>query len=901
MPATLQKLRPDTDLQCYFERPSAVAALSETSANGFTVSGSWRQQFDWAVIEWNRDNVFEHPAFRNLPDGDLSGLELTYEETRTNCMQMDCDLYSTIWPYLRIWVDGQVDPFLVPLANYATPIEGTHETASAQLELQGTASAGDYIGLAWVGGQCYYQLNGGDTLESAVGGLVNTINSLPVALHAERSGTRITLTAKTAGANWNRAGVYGYVAGARTESWAPQWTQFAGGQSPSKWRVHLDFDALNDRNGALVPVTAVRKMRWTYGTDLQQGPFVRGEFEVRVTNWTVTGTGRDYRVAGHGSRRIEDDAAEVSYSGSWTTDRDKYSGGSVHRTQSSGASLVCRFANTTAHSLYLGTRKAGNGGKIQVKIDQGQEEEQVLNIPGEDVMVRMKLGDVAPGTHTVTIRFTGAAGTSFYFDFLELANETTELPEVTADSKVTLATDWDTDHSISLAPERTAGMMSRLGYTGRANHYVGAMWYYELVNPTQEYASATIELTGTPQFGPGELTEITIGRIDDPGRTVITHLHLIGDTAETVAKAVEYDINWGCMSVRAVADGASVRLYSRRVGADGNNITVEAIPASGPYRATVSTRPMAGGNDGKWMTDLTAVPRVNRAARDWTRSYFQALAAAGIDGAAALSMELRHGDDSEEAGIAQRCPAGDPVWLTTPALQTNFSPASLAFWKQAYRDLATAIHEAGQTPYLQFGEVQWWYNRDGRSGMPYYDDYTKAEFQSLHGREMAAITDGGTPVAEHSEEAAFLPTLIGHFTNEIIAFVRASFPDARFEVLYPLDVNEGEFNRAVNFPAEAWTTAQLACLKTEAFNYTYARNLNAAQRCLDLPGIRGFAAHQNSHLIGIGDVTSAWDKEMRMARGQGLESVVLFALDQFCLIGYPISQPEGMRRSSFQG
>ena len=42
--------------------------------NGFTVSGTWRQQFDWAVIEWNRDNVYEHPAFRNLPDGDLSGL-----------------------------------------------------------------------------------------------------------------------------------------------------------------------------------------------------------------------------------------------------------------------------------------------------------------------------------------------------------------------------------------------------------------------------------------------------------------------------------------------------------------------------------------------------------------------------------------------------------------------------------------------------------------------------------------------------------------------------------------------------------------------------------------------------------------------------------------------------------
>src|SRR5262249_25040530 len=45
----MEKLRPDRDLQCYFFRPSAVAALSAAGPNGFTVSGSWRQQFDWVV------------------------------------------------------------------------------------------------------------------------------------------------------------------------------------------------------------------------------------------------------------------------------------------------------------------------------------------------------------------------------------------------------------------------------------------------------------------------------------------------------------------------------------------------------------------------------------------------------------------------------------------------------------------------------------------------------------------------------------------------------------------------------------------------------------------------------------------------------------------------------------
>jgi hypothetical protein len=107
MPDTLQKLRPDRALQCYFQRPSAIAAMSQASAAGFTVSGAWRQQFDWAVIEWNRDNTFEHPLLRNLPDGDLSGIQLSYEETRESCIPLDSNLYHTVdWPYLRVWAES---------------------------------------------------------------------------------------------------------------------------------------------------------------------------------------------------------------------------------------------------------------------------------------------------------------------------------------------------------------------------------------------------------------------------------------------------------------------------------------------------------------------------------------------------------------------------------------------------------------------------------------------------------------------------------------------------------------------------------------------------------------------------------------------------------------------------
>ncbi|MEI9814961.1 MAG: hypothetical protein WDO18_20990 [Acidobacteriota bacterium] len=59
----------------------------------------------------------------------------------------------------------------------------------------------------------------------------------------------------------------------------------------------------------------------------------------------------------------------------------------------------------------------------------------------------------------------------------------------------------------------------------------------------------------------------------------------------------------------------------------------------------------------------------------------------------------------------------------------------------------------------------------------------------------------------------------------------------------------------------------------------------------------GFPATQRSHLVGLGDATAPWLKEMQIAAGKGFESVVGFALDQFCLIGYALPFPQGARRA----
>jgi hypothetical protein len=131
-----------------------------------------------------------------------------------------------------------------------------------------------------------------------------------------------------------------------------------------------------------------------------------------------------------------------------------------------------------------------------------------------------------------------------------------------------------------------------------------------------------------------------------------------------------------------------------------------------------------------------------------------------------------------------------------------------------------------------------------------------------------------------------------------MTFVRASQSTCRFEVLWPGDVNQTAFNRAINFAA-SWSAGALDVLKTECIGFTLGRDLDESESTI--LDSHGFPAAQRAHLVGVGDSTTAWLKEVRSALGKGFESVVLFALDQYCLIGYSTPLGAGLRRSGKMG
>ncbi len=904
MPETLEKLRPDRDLQVYFERPSAIAALSGATPTGFTASGTWRQQFDWCVIEWNRENVFEHPRFRNLPDGDLSGLTLTYEETRENCIPMDSDLYPTVdWPYLRVWADnGGVETFYqVKLRDYATAIEGSDVAATATFELKGTVTAGDIVGLAWLGENYKHDVAAGDTLATVAEAIRTAINAHSTTMTAARTGAALTLTCSAAaGANGNKYGAYGVATG--SEYWEPAEATFSGGVSPTKWRVTLPLGSLTDRYGNPVPMQKVRKMRWTYAAAMQADAYERSEFAAVVSNWAVTGANRGYRVAGPGSRRLEDDHKKASYyGGGWQKTKGNFSGGTIRWTAAYGDSVTIPYRTPQTHELFLGTRLLTAGADIALRVDNEAPRVISLRANGEDALMRVPLGQYGPGEHTVLVSHNGPGGYPFYFDYLEVAIPSATVSDQPVEEKVTLATDWDTDHSIAVPAERTAWFLHSLGFRGRVNHYVGALWFYELYRKGHAYASATVDFAGTPVVN--TYTDITIGRVGEPESEItVRHLNLYGDTAETIATAFALEFNRGYTAIRAEAAGARLTLFARAMGEAGEQVSLAVAPGSGAFALTASATHLTGGVDGTWTTDTAAVPRINRACRDWSRAFYDACKGYNLDVTAAFSLELQHGDPSPEAGIAQRYSNGEPCLLNTPALQTNFSPASRAYWEGVHREMADILAAAGHVPYLQFGEVQWWYFPnmgpfDPPISMPYYDQYTKDQFQAAHGFPLRFIGNNQADTAEFPEEAAFLPALIGAFTDAIRDHVLAAHPNCRFEVLYPTDVNDTHWGRVVNYPDGAWTPAKLTTLKTESFGFTFARNLNQSKYSIGYGEGKGFGRNQRSFLVGPGDSSTTWEKEARIAKKQNLESIVLFALDQFCLIGYPVPFWKRQRKS----
>jgi hypothetical protein len=111
VPERINKLQPDRTVSLRgFDSFAAAATVHSATPGGFTVSGTFRDPADFAVVVlYDADNAFEHPMVKYLPDFNFSGIVLNFNLLYTDGVQpIDSPKYNWIdWATLDcIRADG---------------------------------------------------------------------------------------------------------------------------------------------------------------------------------------------------------------------------------------------------------------------------------------------------------------------------------------------------------------------------------------------------------------------------------------------------------------------------------------------------------------------------------------------------------------------------------------------------------------------------------------------------------------------------------------------------------------------------------------------------------------------------------------------------------------------------
>jgi hypothetical protein len=134
VPETIYKLQPNRTMHLRgFDHFGAAAAMHSAYANGFKVSGVFRDAADFAVLTlYDADNFFEHPRLKYLPDFNFDGLTLQFDVRYEGLMPLDSRKYPTIdWPFLDI-IPETGDPVKIRLSDHAVLVSDPDPVASGE-------------------------------------------------------------------------------------------------------------------------------------------------------------------------------------------------------------------------------------------------------------------------------------------------------------------------------------------------------------------------------------------------------------------------------------------------------------------------------------------------------------------------------------------------------------------------------------------------------------------------------------------------------------------------------------------------------------------------------------------------------------------------------------------------
>ncbi|MFO0283068.1 MAG: hypothetical protein ACK532_14250 [Acidobacteriota bacterium] len=749
---------------------------------------------------------------------------------------------------------------------------------------------------------------GKQTIAASLAAQINNVNwqSLSVALPLTATAANGILNIQSAkpGVDGNAIRMYSVSNSTRLQATTPATLApqqflgiFSGGSSDCTWRISLDFSALG--------VPSIRQMWFTYAPPIPDGvPLADTEWEATYTNWNLSGppSKRELKVAGPDSVRVEEDSPWVKYTGIWHHQTGFYSGAFANRSADPNATVEIFYACNSTHDLYVGTTLFEDRAEVGVRLDNDTETLHNFAVSATAPIYARRLlrSSVPAGRHTVRIRMNN--NKNFDFDFLEAAVKTDIPDPLPARAHASPALDYSTDHTFKLPPARIHWIFDQLGFTGPMNEYIGVFWWNQRKRVSAVIPQATVTINGS--FAPGDQISLLIGG-SPVGKSVFPF-----ETNELIARHFAYFINETFVGVYAEANANTLQIINRSPTSD------YSFSLSNVVQSTTGSLSISGslenGNAGTWEIDAGQNPPLNRAARDWHLDFSASAAARSRELVIACSMELVQ----PPAGFAAVFPDGQEVVTSVGFANLNsthctFNTAMREYQKRVYRQIADIQAAAGLTPNLQFGEFLWWFftnhhpTSNPGGGMAFYDPETAAHAQTALGRPLHRfLGPNDDPNINGGADATLLRNLLRDYIAALRAHVLAAHPGARFELLYPYDVNHpspagifnlgGALNYFVNFPVEfrSKATSGLDRIKMEALDFgAWTRSLDLSRTAILFPIELGWPKDSVRYLVPVFRGGAAWEKEYLEAKGVGVPVINFWAHDHFNLFNLSVTEP----------
>ncbi len=807
---------------------------------------------------------------------------------------------------------------------------------------------------------------------------VNSATSLT--LTAPASGQQVPYLAEYGGADGNGVAVYMTV---RTPNVGLHVNnpvlQLAGGNSDNVvWNISLDFSALGIDQIRQAWLTFAPRLPDSGVYSDTEWTAAFSNWSVSDPNNV-----RTLQIAGPASVRVANDDNRAAYSGAgWKVQSaNNYWHGFARVTAEAGDSVTVCYACDQIHDLYLGSSLYLDRGTVTVALD-GDSTTNVdcfLNTGSEVVTRRLLRQSVAGGTHTVTLTLQNSK--PFIFDYVEAAVPTPDINDaiVTYDN-VSPALDFDTDATYKMSPQRLLWHIQKLGFRGQLNEYAGVFWWNQRTRVGGVWNSAVVTFGGP--WADGDAAQVSIGGFTmtksiiywDTPDTIAQHFVFYINSASVSMWAEKTGTGEITIHPRTPNWGDTLSLNpSSKITTSGTL----AAGTDGVWEVDASASNPINFPIRQWHADL--FNQVKAAGLAITTSFSMELVnppdawqARFYDGTA-VTTDTGFADlkSSQCAFIDNMTEFQKSVYTITAGLQ---SAAGLTPWLQFgeflwwfYSSMAQAIGYCSFSDPVSIGVGEahgmatgdrvvisgvlgctsvngtWpitvtdathftvpvaangaWVTGSGQvrgGSMAYYDAVTAAAAQSALGRPLYQFTcQDDDPTVNGGADASFLASRLKAHVDAIRGAVLAQYPNSKFEILYPNDVNNpvclfgpgmqyaqgGRLNAAVNLPSEWQTKAGsgLDRFKVEALSWgaTYL-HMDLAQQAIVF-------ALTNSMLWDVADVAylipwyngiCAWPREFALASTRGVGLINLWAYDHLALMSWPLPFPTWIQRSTFGG